>query len=104
MANILDDVPKKQEMKSVKNDVKRIDIDDFPKKKDDKKKSAYDDKIDINANISIYDKDESEDSLEKVKKKKKSSNIKEEFQDKSNNDVFDNVLDLVKQKNTSIII
>ena len=99
MSNVLDDAPKKEEVKAVKKEVRKPELE----KKDERKKSAYDDKYDINANSSIYDKDESEDSLEIVKKKKKSSKTKDESQDKSNNDIFDDVLDLVKLKNTSII-
>ena len=86
MSNLLDDIPKEDENN---------------KKKDKKKKSNTEAKIDINANISIYDKADSDESFEKPKKKK-NSKIKEDIsQDKSPNNMFDDVLDLVKQKNTS---
>lgn len=89
VSNLLDD--DKDDIKFVKKEVRKLELD----KRDERKKS---DKYDSN----LFDKDEN--SLEVEKKKKKSSKAKEESLDKSNNDIFDDVLDLVKQKNTSILV
>jgi hypothetical protein len=91
VSNILDD--DKDEIKLVKKEVRRLDLD---KRNEPKKKS---DKYDSN---NLFDKDD-ENSFEIVNKKKKKSKVHDDSLNKSNNDVFDDVLDLVKQKNTSIL-